>query len=227
VTRILVVDDDATVAEVVTRYLEREGFSVTSVEDAPAALEAARVEWPALVVLDLMLPGMSGLELLRELRGQAEVPVIMLTAKGTEVDRVAGLDLGADDYMAKPFSPRELAARVRSVLRRSTGPDADLGADRVRVFDELCIDLRARTVSVANTEVALTAREFDLLAFLSGHPGTAFDRTALLEQVWGWTYGDASTVTVHIRRLRAKLERNPSAPVHLLTVWGVGYRFAA
>ena len=226
-TTVLVVEDDTTVAEVVTRYLERDGFDVVAVASGEEALRSARVAWPDLVVLDLMLPGMSGLELLRRLRAEARVPVIVLTARGGESDRVVGLDLGADDYVAKPFSPGELAARVKSVLRRSARREPVEQADVPLIFDDLRIERRARTVHIGDREVALTAREFDLLAFLAEHPETAFDRNTLLERVWGWSYGDASTVTVHVRRLREKLELDPADPAHILTVWGVGYRFAA
>jgi DNA-binding response OmpR family regulator len=222
--RVLVVDDDPTVAEVVVRYLEREGYAVACARDGHAALKEARSHLPDLVVLDLMLPGIDGLEVYRRLRALAPVPVIMLTARGDENDRVAGLELGADDYVSKPFSPRELTARVRSVLRRADGwlPDGGLGAIEV---DDVTIDIEAREVRVDGDRVALTAREFDLLAFLARHPRRVFRREELLEHVWGYTYGDTSTVTVHIRRLREKIERDPSNPRHLSTVWGVGYRF--
>jgi two-component system response regulator ResD len=222
--RILVVDDDPTVAEVVVRYLERAGYAVESVGDGPAALDRAGAAVPDLVVLDLMLPGVDGLEVYRRLRRLAPVPVIMLTARGDEDDRVVGLELGADDYVSKPFSPRELTARVKSVLRRAGGVTTAPGPGTVET-DGLLIDLGAREVRVDGALVTLTAREFDLLAFLARHPRRAFRRDELLEVVWGYTYGDTATVTVHIRRLREKIERDPSSPVHLATVWGVGYRF--
>jgi DNA-binding response OmpR family regulator len=222
--RILVVDDDPTVAEVVVRYLEREGYTVESVGDGRAALDRAGTDVPDLVVLDLMLPGLDGLEVYRRLRRLAPVPVIMLTARGDEDDRVVGLELGADDYVSKPFSPRELTARVKSVLRRAGGVTTAPGPGTVEA-DGLLIDLGAREVHVDGTLVTLTAREFDLLAFLARHPRRAFRREELLEVVWGYTYGDTATVTVHIRRLREKIEGDPSSPVHLSTVWGVGYRF--
>ena len=220
--RVLVVDDDPTVAEVVTRYLEREGFDVEAIGDGAAAIDRAVADLPALVVLDLMLPGLDGLEVCRRLRGVAPIPVIMLTARGEEEDRVIGLELGADDYLAKPFSPRELTARVKSVLRRAAEPFPP-GSGRL-VFDDLEIDLGAREVRMHASVVSLTAREFELLAFLARFPRRAFRREELLERVWGFTYGDTATVTVHIRRLREKLEADPSAPRHLVTVWGVGYR---
>lgn len=225
VTRVLVVEDDPTVADVVVRYLLREGYEVEAVTDGPAALEAADRAWPDLVVLDLMLPGIDGFEVCRRLRARGPVPVIMLTARGDEGDRIAGLELGADDYMGKPFSPRELVARVRSVLRRvQAGPPTEPAPSRVEAGD-LVIDLSAREVRRRGELVSLTSREFDLLAFFATHPREAFRREDLLEHVWGWTYGDTSTVTVHVRRLREKVEDDPSAPVHLATVWGVGYRF--
>jgi len=223
--RILVVDDDPTVSEVVVRYLEREGFTVESVGDGLAAIDRAGTDAPDLVVLDLMLPGLDGLEVYRRLRSLAPVPVIMLTARGDEDDRVVGLELGADDYVSKPFSPRELTARVKSVLRRAGGAvSADPGTVEA---GGLVVDLGAREVRVEGDAVTLTAREFDLLAFLARHPRRAFRREELLELVWGYSYGDTATVTVHIRRLREKIERDPSAPERLTTVWGVGYRFDA
>lgn len=206
------------------RYLERDGFSVEAVSDGAAALARARAELPLLVVLDLMLPGLDGLDVCRELRRLAPIPVIMLTARGDEEDRVIGLELGADDYLAKPFSPRELTARVKAVLRRAREP---LRAEPVGRLDigRLVIDFGAREVRVDGHQVGLTAREFDLLAFMAQHPRRAFRREELLETVWGYTYGDCSTVTVHIRRVREKIERDPSTPQHLMTVWGIGYRF--
>ncbi|MEO6121348.1 MAG: response regulator transcription factor [Acidimicrobiales bacterium] len=226
---ILLVDDDATVTEVLTRYLEREGFAVDSAADGDTALERARADPPDLVVLDLMLPGIDGLEVCRRLRQDAPVPVVMLTARGDESDRIAGLELGADDYVVKPFSPRELTARVKAVLRRAQGPlpaDAGLaGADPVLRAGNLVVDTSARQVHLGGREVALTAREFELLTFLLRHPRRAFRREELFEQVWGWTYGDTATVTVHVRRLREKIEANPAEPAFIVTVWGVGYRF--
>jgi DNA-binding response OmpR family regulator len=229
-TRVLVVEDDATVAEVVTRYLEREGFEVETVGDGLVALERARAALPDAVILDLMLPGLDGLEVCRRLREVAPIPVIMLTARGDESDRVLGLELGADDYVTKPFSPRELTARVKSVLRRATGPLAAAtmaGEPELLRAGRLEVDTSAREVRVDGGLAALTAREFELLVFLMRRPRRVFRREELLEQVWGYTYGDTSTVTVHIRRLREKVEDDPSAPTHLQTVWGVGYRFDA
>jgi DNA-binding response OmpR family regulator len=223
--RVLVVEDDPTVAEVVARYLQRDGYTVEAVCDGLDALECAERHPPDLVVLDIMLPGLDGLEVCRRLRDRAPIPVIMLTARGEEEDRVVGLELGADDYVAKPFSPRELMARVHAVLRRASS-SLSPGAHRT-VLDlaGLVIDLGAREVRVREQLVALTAKEFDLLAFLAQRPRRAFRREELLQHVWGYSYGDASTVTVHIRRLREKIEDDPSAPTRIATVWGVGYRF--
>ena len=223
--RVLVVDDDPTIAEVVSRYLEREGFAVESVADGVTALERATADPPDLVVLDLMLPGIDGLEVCRRLRSLAPVPVIMLTAKGDENDRIIGLDLGADDYLAKPFSPRELTSRVRAVLRRANAPLPASGTPTHLAAGAIEVDVPAREARLDGEVVHLTAREFELLVYLMRHPRTAFRREELLEAVWGWSYGDASTVTVHVRRLREKLEADPTAPTHLLTVWSVGYRF--
>jgi DNA-binding response OmpR family regulator len=222
--RVLVVEDDATVAEVVVRYLEREGFQVESVGDGNQALERAGSSLPDLVVLDLMLPGLDGLEVCRRLRAVAPIPVIMLTARGEESDRVLGLELGADDYVAKPFSPRELTARVKAVLRRAQGPLSPIDASGVLTVGDLEIDLAAREVRRHGEMVTLTTREFELLVFLVRHPRRVFRREELLEHVWGYTYGDTSTVTVHIRRLREKIEPDPSAPRTIQTVWGAGYR---
>lgn len=223
---VLVVEDDPAIADVVVRYLTREGLDVVAVGDGRDALEAAAVRWPDLVVLDLMLPGLDGLEVCRRLRGRAPVPVIMLTARGDEEDRVLGLELGADDYVVKPFSPRELTARVRAVLRRAVATGVPDGLT-VEVIETgaLRIDLPARQVSVDGELAALTAREFDLLAHLARHPRKVFAREELLERVWGYSFGDTATVTVHVRRLREKIEPTPAEPRHLVTVWGVGYRW--
>jgi DNA-binding response OmpR family regulator len=224
-TRVLVVEDDRTVAEVVTRYLEREGFAVESVGDGNEALERADAQLPDLVVLDIMLPGLDGLEVCRLLRSRAPIPVVMLTARGSEEDRVLGLELGADDYVAKPFSPRELTARVKAVLRRAGSPLGDVDSAGTVEYDGLQVDLGAREARVRGELATLTAREFELLAFLVRRPRQVFRRDELLEHVWGYTYGDTATVTVHIRRLREKIEDDPSTPRRITTVWGVGYRF--
>jgi len=225
--RVLVVDDDPTVAEVVARYLAREGYAVETVADGAEALHRALADPPDLVVLDLMLPTMDGLEVCRRLRAEAPVPVIMLTARGQEADRISGLELGADDYVAKPFSPRELTARVKAVLRRASGSMAARDRDQPTTLEagSLSVDLVAHEALLAGQLVALTAKEFDLLVHLMSHPRQAFRREELLDQVWGFSYGDTSTVTVHIRRLREKIEADPSTPRHVCTVWGVGYRF--
>ena len=224
-TRVLVVEDDQTVAEVVTRYLEREGFVVESVGDGNEALARADAQLPDLVVLDIMLPGLDGLEVCRHLRSRAPIPVVMLTARGGEEDRVLGLELGADDYVSKPFSPRELTARVKAVLRRAGAQHGEVDSAGTVDFDGLQIDLGAREARVRGELATLTPREFELLAFLVRRPRQVFRRDELLEHVWGYTYGDTSTVTVHIRRLREKIEDDPSAPRRITTVWGVGYRF--
>jgi len=224
--RILVVDDDATVAEVVSRYLEREGFEVEALGDGERALASALTDPPDLVVLDVMLPGLDGLEVCRRLRALAPVPVIMLTARGTEADRVIGLELGADDYLAKPFSPKELVARVRAVLRRASGPLSGTGVGTpVLVDGDLEVDVASYEATLAGSRVPLTPRELELLVFLLRNPRRAFRREELLEEVWGYRIGDTSTVTVHIRRLREKLERDPSHPQRIVTVMGVGYRW--
>ena len=223
--RVLVVDDDVTVADVVGRYLEREGYIVECVGDGLEALAMAMASPPDLVVLDLMLPGIDGLEVCRRLRAAAPVPIIMLTARGDENDRVIGLELGADDYLSKPFSPRELTARVKSVLRRASGPLNPV-APAVLEAGSLRVDPASRQAFRDGELVALTVREFELLCFLMRAAPNAFTREELLEKVWGYTYGDTSTVTVHVRRLREKVEDDPSAPHHIQTVWGVGYRFA-
>lgn len=220
----MVIDDDLTLGDVVRRYLEREDFEVELCGSGDVGLARA-LEWlPDLVVLDLLLPGLDGLEVCRRLRQKAPIPVIMLTALGEEDDRVAGLELGADDYLAKPFSPRELAARVRAVLRRADGTLTAGSAPELRAGD-LVVDPVAREAQRAGERLTLTAKEFDLLVHLMRHPNRAFRRDELLEAVWGWTYGDTATVTVHVRRLREKVEAEPSHPHHLQTVWGVGYRF--
>jgi len=227
--RVLVVDDDATVSDVVRRYLEREGFTVALAADGPAALVSFADERPDLVVLDLMLPGLDGLEVCKRMRALApDLPVVMLTALGEESDRVLGLETGADDYITKPFSPRELVLRVQSVLRRTAGtPGAPpvSGPDTGLVDGDLSVDVARRIVRLRGQEIALTVREFDLLVFLMRNPGRVFRRAELLDQVWGWTFGDQSTVTVHMRRLREKVEDTPAEPRRILTVWGVGYRY--
>jgi DNA-binding response OmpR family regulator len=223
-SRVLVVDDDPALADVVGRYLARDGFEVDYATDGIAGLRQALATLPDIVVLDLMLPGMDGLEVCRRLRQVAPIPVVMLTALGEESDRITGLDIGADDYVTKPFSPRELAARVRAVLRRSAGGVARNSAELLSGAG-IEIDVVGHEVLLHGEQVTLTAKEFDLLVHFLAHPGRAFRRDELLETVWGWRFGDTSTVTVHVRRLREKIEDDPSLPRHIQTVRGVGYRF--
>lgn len=225
--RILVVDDDPTIVDVVGKYLLREGFLVQSSGDGREALQLALENPPDLVILDLMLPGMGGLEVCRRLRALAPVPVIMLTARSDEAERIIGLELGADDYVAKPFSPKELVARARAVLRRSTGPLSPVGsnAPTVLVDGDLRVDVAAREVLVGGDVVTLTPRELELLVYLMRHPRQAFRREELLEAVWGFRHGDTSTVTVHVRRLREKIELNAANPLRIATVFGTGYRW--
>lgn len=220
---IMVVEDDPTVGEVVSTYLEHAGFSVRQYVDGETALESMNTSSVDLVVLDLMLPGMDGLEVCRRLRADADIPVIMLTALGDETDKVVGLENGADDYVTKPFSPRELVLRVQSILRRARGAVPLSAAPTVLEDGEIHLDVIRHEVRKSGTLLSLTSREFDLLAFLMNNPGAAFSRAALMEQVWGWHFGDQSTVTVHVRRLREKIEQDPSQPMYLQTVWGIGY----
>jgi DNA-binding response OmpR family regulator len=222
--RVLVVDDDITVRDVVRRYLELAGHQVVLAGTGEEALASFAEQPSDLVVLDLMLPGIDGLEVCRRLRERSAVPVVMLTALGEEENRIAGLQLGADDYVTKPFSPRELALRVSSVLRRAmAAPPAPTQAS---IMDgDLTLDPVARKVVLRGAELSLTGREFDLLQFFLDNQGTAFTRAELLERVWGWDFGDQSTVTVHVRRLREKLEVVPAKPLRIATVWGVGYRY--
>jgi DNA-binding response OmpR family regulator len=228
--RILVVEDDLTVAEVVVDYLRHAGLQPRHAVDGQTALEIAADWRPDLVILDLMLPGVSGLEVCRRLRAgqdaQVPLPVIMLTALSEESDRVAGLESGADDYVTKPFSPRELALRVQAVLRRARAAGPAATPLPVR-SGRLEVDVAARRARSDGRELDLTVREFDLLAFLVCHPGRAYTRAELLEHVWGWSFGDLSTITVYVRRLRDKVELVPASPTQLQTVWGVGYRWEA
>ena len=220
---VLVVDDEPIVREVVVSYLRREGYRTLEAGDGQEARRLLEQGDPGLVVLDLMLPGIDGLQLCRWIRSRSDVPVIMLTARGEETDRIVGLELGADDYVTKPFSPRELAARVRAVLRRADGTGE--GAERRLEFGDVTIEASTREATKDGSPLALTAREFDLLWFLASHPRRVFSREQLMDRVWGYAAAvDTGTVTVHVRRLRAKIERDPSRPEHLQTVWGVGYR---
>ena len=226
-SRILVIEDDETVSEVVARYLEREGFDVEVVADGTLGLERALAASPDLLVLDIMLPGTDGLEICRRVREVMPVPIVMLTALGEETERVMGLDLGADDYITKPFSPRELTARVKSVLRRANGPLAATASELQAPLrcGGLEVDVRAHEVRRDDVLIATTAKEFELLTFFMLHPRQAFSREMLLDKVWGYDFGDTSTVTVHVRRLREKVEVDPAKPLLIQTVWGVGYRF--
>jgi len=226
VANVLVVDDDPTVREVVVDYLRAAGHEVREASDGPGALDAVREERADMVVLDVMMPGLDGLEVCRRLRVTSDVPIVLLTALGSEQDRVVGLEIGADDYVTKPFSPRELVLRVDSILRRSSST-SDTDVPTVLTDGDLVIDRARRRVTKGGQETALTTRELDLLVFLVSRPGIAFSRDDLLQQVWGWSFGDQSTVTVHVRRLREKVEPDPTNPVRLLTVWGVGYRWEA
>ena len=224
-TRVLVVDDEPMVREVLARYLAKEGFAVDVAEDGEQALERFQTGPPDLVLLDLMLPRVDGLEVFRRMRELGASAVIMLTAKGEETDRVVGLELGADDYVTKPFSPREVVARVRAVLRRA-GVRITPVIRPVLTFGDLHIDGRRRELQRGGEPVHLTRKEFDLLYFLASQPGITFSRSQLLEEFWDFAWdGDTATVTVHVRRLREKIEDDPSNPTHLMTVWGVGYRF--
>jgi DNA-binding response OmpR family regulator len=257
--RVLVIDDDATVAEVVLAYLARAGLDADHAADGVDGLEMALAAPPDVVVLDLMLPGMDGLEVCRRLRGRLPgLPVVMLTARGEEEDRILGLEVGADDYVTKPFSPRELVLRVQSILRRAAPPRAPgegaagnpaagnpaarasvAGAGPLAdgvgppsdppvaplVDGNLVVDTVAHRATLDGDEIALTAREFDLVVHLMRHPGQAYTREQLMREVWGWDFGDQSTVTVHVRRLREKVEADPSSPTRLVTVFGVGYRW--
>jgi len=223
-TTVLVVDDEPIVREVVVRYLQREGYTTLEASDGERARIMLEAQKPDLVVLDVMLPGTDGLELCRWIRSRSELPVILLTARGEEADRIVGLELGADDYVTKPFSPRELAARVRTVLRRATPP---VEIDERLAFEGLELDAGTREVHKEGEELKLTAKEFDLLWFLASNPRKVFSRDQLMSRVWGYEAAlDTGTVTVHVRRLREKIEDRPSHPRFLQTVWGVGYRFA-
>ncbi|MBV9453580.1 MAG: response regulator transcription factor [Rubrobacter sp.] len=224
--KILVVDDEPNIREVAGLYLRRDGHVVVSAADGDEALRLYQQTHPDLVVLDLMLPGMSGLEVCRRLQADRRVPLIMLTAKGEEEDRIVGLGVGADDYVVKPFSPRELVARVEAVLRRVSDTEAASVTEKALMFDELRIEPSTREVTVCGKPITLTAREFDLLYYLASQPKQVFTRDQLMEAVWGYTFAaETSTVTVHVRRLREKIEPDPAKPRYLLTIWGIGYRF--
>jgi DNA-binding response OmpR family regulator len=223
---ILVVEDEASVAEVVSLYLKRAGYVVQVTSDGKQAMNIFEKQMPDFVILDLMLPEVDGLSLTRWLRDRSDVPIIMLTARRAEIDRIAGLEMGADDYVVKPFSPQELVSRVRAVMRRLGREQAEAEPEHNLSFDELSIDPRSRVVTLKDTPIELTVKEFDMLYLLARHPKQVFTREQLLERVWGGAqYIDPGTVTVHVRRLREKIEVDPSHPTRLVTVWGVGYKF--
>jgi DNA-binding response OmpR family regulator len=223
VATILVVDDEPIVRDVVVRYLERDGYRTLEAGSGDEAQRLLERELPALIVLDVMLPGIDGLELCRAIRSRSDLPIVMLTARGEETDRIVGLELGADDYLTKPFSPRELAVRVRNLLRRARNPYA--GSERAIEFGDVEIDATTREVRKGGEPLKLTLKEFDLLSFLASHPRRVFSREQLMDAVWGYRSElDTGTLTVHIRRLREKIETDPARPRHLETVWGVGYR---
>lgn len=222
---ILIVEDEPSIAEVVSLYLRRAGFNVKIVDDGQKAIDQMTISLPNLLILDLMLPNVDGYEITRWLRDHSDTPIIMLTARRGESDRIAGLEMGADDYVIKPFSPQELVSRVRAVLRRTTIQTQNSN-DKVLNYDDLSIDPQTRLVTLDKDEKVLTAKEFDLLLLLARHPRQVFTRQQLLENVWGLSeYIDPSTVTVHVRRLREKIEKDPSNPKHIITVWGIGYKF--
>jgi len=223
---ILVVEDEPSIAEVVGLYLQRAGYKAQTAADGKLALSILEKGIPDLVVLDLMLPEMDGLSLTRWLRDRSDVPIIMLTARREEIDRIAGLEMGADDYVVKPFSPQELVSRVRAVLRRTKREQASAESERPLVFGDLTINALSRTVTLAEKDVPFTAKEFDMLYLLAQHPKQVYTREQLLDRIWGGAeYIDPGTVTVHIRRVREKIETDPSNPTRLVTVWGVGYKF--
>jgi DNA-binding response OmpR family regulator len=222
---IMVVEDEPNLAEVVSLYLHRAGYQVQVISDGEQALQALEQQLPDLLILDIMLPGIDGLSITRWLRDHSDTPIIMLTARRTEADRIAGLEMGADDYVVKPFSPQELVSRVRAVLRRTHGASAGSG-DKPLAFGSLSIDPVTRLVNLGRDEIMLTAKEFDLLWLMASYPRKVYTREQLLDRIWGHSeYIDPGTVTVHIRRLREKIEQDPAQPVHLVTVWGVGYKF--
>ncbi len=224
-THITIVEDEPSISEIVSLYLKRAGYTVSAYADGLTASEALSRQLPDLVILDVMLPGVDGFVLTRQLRDRSDVPIILLTSRREEADRIAGLELGADDYVVKPFSPQELVSRVRAVLRR-TRTSVEPITEHALTIGDLSINPQTRSVSLAGQEITLTAKEFDMLYYLARRPRQVFTRDQLLEGIWGMAeYIDPGTVTVHIRRLREKIEKDPAAPAHLLTVWGVGYKY--
>ncbi len=223
---ILVVEDEPSIAEVVGLYLQRAGYQVQTASDGKIAMAILEEGIPDLVILDLMLPEIDGLSLTRWLRDRSDVPIIMLTARREEIDRIAGLEMGADDYVVKPFSPQELVSRVRAVMRRIKRAQTPAEFERPLTFGNLVINALSRTVSISGGDIPLTAKEFDMLYLLAQHPKQVYTREQLLDRIWGGAeYIDPGTVTVHIRRVREKIESDPSNPTRLVTVWGVGYKF--
>ena len=223
---ILIVEDEPSIAEVVSLYLQRAGFQTRHASDGKTAMTLVEEQFPELAIIDIMIPEIDGLSLTRWIRDRSNIPIILLTARREEADRIAGLEMGADDYIVKPFSPQELVSRVRAVLRRTGREQNNADSDQALTFENLTIDLRSRTVTRAGKELTLTAKEFDMLYLLASHPRQVYTRDQLLERIWGGTeYIDPGTVTVHVRRLREKIEVDPSSPNRILTVWGVGYKF--
>jgi DNA-binding response OmpR family regulator len=223
---ILIVEDEPSIAEVVGLYMKRAGYQTLHAADGKSAMTLLERHMPDLVILDLMLPEVDGLEITRWLRERSDVPIIMVTSRREEADRIAGLELGADDYVVKPFSPQELVSRVRAVLRRADKSSARGEGERPLAFGDLTVDPITRIVTRGGQEIQLTAKEFDMLYHLAQHPRQVFTRDQLLDRIWGGSeYIDPGTVTVHVRRLREKIETDPSKPAHLITMWGVGYKF--
>ena len=225
--KILVVDDERDIVDFISAYLIAEGYSVIKAYDGIEALEKLHLERPELVLLDIMMPGLDGFEVCKQIRAESSVPILMVSAKGEDVDKIVGLEMGADDYISKPFNPRELMTRIKAVLRRTYHQDyqPQSQADKMD-YKDLAVDLARRRVSIRNRALKLTMKEFDLLAFLMRHPGQVYSRESLLDYVWGQdSFVGARTVDVHIRRLREQIEEDPSQPVYIKTVWGIGYKF--
>jgi DNA-binding response OmpR family regulator len=223
---ILIVEDEPSIAEVVSLYLQRAGYQTRRASDGRIAMSLVEEQIPELAIIDIMLPEVDGLSLTRWLRDRSNLPIILLTARREEVDRITGLEMGADDYVVKPFSPQELVSRVRAVLRRTGREQDEAELGHLLSFENLSIDPRSRTVTMTGKEIMLTAKEFDMLYLLASHPRQVYTRDQLLERIWGGTeYIDPGTVTVHVRRLREKIEADPSSPSRIITVWGVGYKF--
>jgi DNA-binding response OmpR family regulator len=222
---IVIIEDEPSISEVLSLYLKRAGFEVSVHADGLQGLDALETQMPDLIILDVMLPGMDGFTVMRNVRDTSDVPILLLTSRKEETDRIAGLELGADDYVVKPFSPQEVVSRVRAILRR-VRTSQDTSTEKALVFGDLRINPQLRLVTLAEEEIAFTGKEFDMLHYMARHPRQVFTRDQLLENVWGMSdYIDPGTVTVHIRRLREKIEKDPSNPVRLVTVWGVGYKF--